>query len=312
MGASNTGRREEQTEEAASRCRLWLAAVRPFSFPCSLVPVFIATAASAPLARWRWDVLGACIVAVLAMHVAGNLLNDYFDFTSGVDAVDEEADARRPGRLLVRGVMKPGEYARGALLALALALLAAAYLAWRAGLPVLGFYAFGVVGLYAYTGPPFRWKARSLGEVVMVVWFGPALVAGVAYAQTGAVPLPLTVMGVPIGFLTAAILVSNNLRDLRQDAAGGVTTLAHRIGARAARWLYLCLVVGGPSGIALVGLWQGVPLLSLTMLSLLAVVGPVRAVTSGRRLADIDARTARLPIAAGIIATATLIYCGGL
>ena len=294
-----------------SRLKLWVAATRPFSFPCSMVPVVIATAAAAPIGRWRWDVLAVTLAAVLCLHVAANLLNDYFDYVSGVDRRMEE-DRDHPGRLLVTGAVTPRGFVRGAALAVGAATVMGVYLTWRAGwlVPVFGVFAF--TGLYYYTAPPLKLKARGLGEVMMVIWFGPALVAGVAYVQTGGFPLPLMLMSVPIGFLTTAILVSNNLRDLEEDAAGGVRTLAQRIGPRAAAGLYVFLVVGAPAGITLVGLAYGVPLLALTLLSLLAVIGPIRAVTGGQRLPDIDARTARLPIMVGVIATSVLVCTGGI
>jgi 1,4-dihydroxy-2-naphthoate octaprenyltransferase len=295
----------------AAKLKLWVAATRPFSFPCSMVPVLIATAAVAPVSRWRWDVFVLTLAAVLCLHIAANLLNDYFDYTAGVDTRVEE-EGERPGRMLVTGAVTPRGVLRGAWLALAAAALMCVYLTWRTGPLVPLFGAFAFVGLYYYTAPPLKLKARGLGEVMMVIWFGPALVAGVAYVQIDAFPLPVMLMSVPIGFLTTAILVGNNLRDLEEDAAGGVRTLAQRIGPRAAAWLYVFLVVGAPAGITLVGLAYGVPLLGLTLLSLLAVVGPVRAVIGGRRLPDIDARTARLPLSVGAIATTVLICVGGI
>ncbi len=296
----------------ASKLKLWFLATRPFSFPCSMVPVVIATAAVAPVREWRWDVFACCIVAVLCLHIAANLLNDYFDFTSGVDTRADEEEADRPGRMLVEGAFTPQGFARGAALALAVAALVAAYLTVVVGPLVPAFYVLAILGLYYYTAPPLKLKARGLGEVMMIIWFGPALVAGVAYVQTGQFPLPLILMGIPIGFLTTAILVANNLRDLEEDAAGGVRTLAHRIGPRAAAWLYVFLVVGAPGGITLVGLLRGEPWLALTMLSLLTVIGPMRAVLAGKRLPDIDAQTARLPMSVGVIATAVLVWMGGM
>ena len=294
-----------------SKIKLWIVAARPFSFTCSMMPVVIATAAVAPVSRWRWDVFAVTMVAVLCLHVAANLLNDYFDFTSGVDTrVEEEGD--RPGRMLVTGVFSPQGFVRGALLALGTATLLGAYLTWRTGplVPLFGVFAF--LGLYYYTAPPLKLKARGLGEVMMIIWFGPALVAGVAYVQIDSFPLPIILMGVPIGFLTAVILVSNNLRDMEEDAAGGVRTLAQRLGPRAAVWLYMFLLVGAPAGITLVGVLTGKPLLALTLVSLLTVIDPARAVMAGHRLPDIDARTARLSLSTGAIATVVLVCTGGM
>ena len=55
----------------------WLRALRAFSFPLSVLPVWIATAAAAPLSAWEWDVVVACTLVALTLHSAGNLLNDY-------------------------------------------------------------------------------------------------------------------------------------------------------------------------------------------------------------------------------------------
>jgi 1,4-dihydroxy-2-naphthoate octaprenyltransferase len=294
-----------------SKVKQWFVAVRPFSFTCSMMPVIIATAAVAPVSRWRWDVFAVTIVAVLCLHVAANLLNDYFDYTSGVDARADEVGSR-PGLMLASGAFTPRGFVRASLLALGVATLLSAYLTWRAGplVPVFGVFAF--FGLYYYTAPPLKLKARGLGELMMIIWFGPALVAGVAYVQTGTFPLPLILMGVPIGFLTAVILVSNNLRDLKEDSAGGVCTLAHALGPRWSAVLYMFLLVGAPGGITLAGVLFGRPLLALTLLALLTVVDPARAVMRGRRLPDIDARTARLSVSVGVIATAVLLYTGGM
>jgi 1,4-dihydroxy-2-naphthoate octaprenyltransferase len=294
-----------------ARLGLWVRATRPFSFPCSVMPLLVATAAAAPVSRWRWDALATVLLSVLSMHVAGNVLNDYFDFVSGVDS-RTDGEEGRPGRLLVSGAMRPRQAARGALLALAVSLAAAGYLAWRVDALALAFWAVGLLGAYAYTGPPFNLKARALGEPTMLVFFGPALMAGAAYVQVERIPLPVLLLSVPMGLSVSHILVGNNLRDMEEDAAGGVRTLAHVVGARAMVGLYCALALALPLGIAAVGLAYDAPLLALTPVSWLAVIGPARALLAGRRPADIDARTARFMAGLGATATLTLVASGGL
>ena len=83
-----------------------LRALRAFSLPVSVLPVLVATAAVRPPAQWDWPILFASMLGVALLHCAGNLLNDYFDFRSGVDR-KVEGDEGRPGRLLVRGQLRP-------------------------------------------------------------------------------------------------------------------------------------------------------------------------------------------------------------
>jgi len=117
-----------------------LRAMRLFSLPASVLPVFAATAAVLAPAEWRWDVLAASVAGVALLHLAGNLFNDYFDFASGVDRRTED-DEFRPGRLLVLRELLPRDVLVEALVCLLLGGAAAGYLVWRCGPAILGFAA---------------------------------------------------------------------------------------------------------------------------------------------------------------------------
>ena len=49
---------------------------------------------------------------------------------------------------------------------------------------------------------------------------------------------------VAVGFLSCALLVANNLRDIPTDEVAGKRTLAVRLGDARTRWLYVAFVVG--------------------------------------------------------------------
>ena len=66
---------------------VWLAAMRPRTFPASLVPVFVGLAAASCVASVDVVIGGLTIVSALFLQVATNLANDYFDARSGVDVV---------------------------------------------------------------------------------------------------------------------------------------------------------------------------------------------------------------------------------
>ena len=91
--------------------RVWFDATRPFAFPASVLGVLVGTAAAARISQWRWGVLAAELAAVMLMHAIGNLLNDYYDYRSGVDARTED-DEGRPGRFLVKGILLPKDVLR--------------------------------------------------------------------------------------------------------------------------------------------------------------------------------------------------------
>lgn len=277
--------------------REWLSmrarALRAFSFPVSVLPVLVATAAVSPVGQWRWDVLICSLLGAVFLHAAGNLLNDYFDFRSGVDR-KVDGDEGRPGRLLVRGELVPKDVLVEAVVCLLLALSVAVYLVWRCGPGLLWFGAAALFAVYAYTGAPLHLKYRALGEPLVFVIFGPLLMTGAAYAQTGRVEPAALLFSVPVGFATTAILVGNNIRDYQEDRDAGTTTLAHAIGIRAVTVLYVLLVVLCVCGVAVLGMVLRGPYLLMAAPVLLVIMrGPLSAVAHGERLPDIDAQTAR-------------------
>ena len=92
-----------------------------------------------------------------------------------------------------------------------------------------------VIAALAYTGGPWPYGYRGLGEVFVFVFFGLVAVAGTAYLQAGRLDPLFVVAAIPVGALTTAILVVNNLRDIPTDTVAGKRTLAVVLGVRATR-----------------------------------------------------------------------------
>jgi len=304
---SENGRRSD----LAGWLRRWLAvrvrALRAFSFPISVLPVVVATAAVRPVARWDWATLTASALGVALLHAAGNLLNDYFDFRSGVDRKETD-DEGRPGRLLIRGEITPRTVLVESLVCLALVMPIAFYIVSRRGPGLLWFGAVAVGGLYAYTGPPFQLKYRAMGELVIFLVFGPLLMLGAAYAQTGQVEWDVLPYAVPVGLVTTAVLVGNNLRDFHEDQTARIVTLAHVAGERGMRLLYVALVVSSVLFLALLGIVGLAPVfLAASPFALIVLARPLASVWRGERVPDIDVRTARFETVLLLLLAAALV-----
>lgn len=292
----------------------WLSkrfiAVRAFSLPVSVLPVLIAVAVR-PLGQWNWNVLIVSVLGVALLHAAGNLLNDYFDFHSGVDR-KLEGDEARPGRLLVRGELRPKDVLGQAIVCLLLTIPAGVYLIWLCGPGLLWFALAGILALYAYTGPPLKLKYRALGELLIFLAFGPILMLGAAYAQTGRLEATVLLISIPIGLLTTAILVGNNFRDLEEDQAAGIKTLAHFADGRLVRCLYVVLVTSCVLILAILALVRVAPrLVVLAPVLLVFLWKPLACIWRNERLADIDARTARFETVLLVLILLALVVSGG-
>ncbi len=278
------------------RPRLTFAAIfrswRAFSLPVSVLPVVAAAAAVLPVRQWRWDVLVASVLAAGLLHIAGNLLNDYFDYRKGVDRRLDQDDLR-PGRVLVRKQMLPRDVIVESAIVLLLAAGLGAYVIWIAGLALLWFAVAAAAAVYVYTGPPLELKYHALGELVIFIVFGPLLIVAAAWSQTSRFEPIALWLSIPIGLATTGILTAGNFRDREEDGAAGIATIA-RFGSGAfARVTYVVLILGSALGLAAIGALWGPRLLLAAPLTLLLAASPLKAIGRAQRLPDIDAQTAK-------------------
>jgi 1,4-dihydroxy-2-naphthoate octaprenyltransferase len=177
------------------------------------------------------------LVVALALQVGVNYANDYSDGVRGTDK-----DRKGPVRLTASGLASPSAVRGAAGLALAVAAAAGLALAIIVTPWLLLVGAASIAAAVLYTGGPRPYGYIGLGEVMVLVFFGFVATAGSAFVQLERVPANAWWASVTIGLLACAILVTNNLRDIRGDAIAGKRTLAVRLGESATRRLYVLCV----------------------------------------------------------------------
>jgi 1,4-dihydroxy-2-naphthoate octaprenyltransferase len=160
---------------------------------------------------------------------------------------------------------------------MAVAAVVGAWLAMLGGPVIIALGAAAILAALAYTGGPFPYGYHGLGELFVFIFFGLVAVIGTAYLQSGHLELLYLLAAIPVGTLTTAILVVNNLRDVATDRVAGKRTLAVSLGETFARAEYLaCLAVAWAVPVGLVvARWLGfgaqVASGPLTLLPLLAL-----------------------------------------
>ncbi len=278
----------------ATQMRAWLLATRPRTLPAAVGPVLVGLGVG--LAQRMFDplVAVACMAVALLLQIAANLSNDLFDHRSGADAEDRLG----PPRAAASGLLSERELAIGTLVCLGLAGVVGLFLVAKGGVVLLVLGLLAMVLAVAYTGGPFPYGYRGLGEAAVFLTFGVLAVAGTAYLQTGAWSSLGLAASVPPGALVTAILVVNNLRDIGPDTRAGKVTLAVRFGVRFARLEYLALLVLAclvPPVLVVTGLTHIGALLGLASIPLMVpLVREVFAEGDPRRLNPVLAGTARL------------------
>lgn len=220
--------------------RTWWRALRPWSYTAAIVPVALGANIALYDGALNLRLLALALVGSVAIQAGANLVNDYYDYRKGADS-PRSLGATGP---LLRGDLAPRQVLVGGLVAFAIGSAIGLYLVSVAGPFIFWLGLFSVLVGFFYTAGPFALAYVGLGEVAVFLFMGPVMVIGSYYLQTHAVTLPVVLASLPVGFLVAAILHANNLRDLDSDRTIGKRTLATLLGRAGANVEYYVLIGG--------------------------------------------------------------------
>ncbi|MDP6979753.1 MAG: 1,4-dihydroxy-2-naphthoate polyprenyltransferase [Myxococcota bacterium] len=218
--------------------RAWLLAARPRTLAVAIGPIAVGTsvAASDGAARF-WPAFAALLGAVL-LQLGSNFANDVYDFEKGADTDDRVG----PPRATQLGLLSPAQMRQGMWCVFGAAVLVGFYLVAVGGWPIVAIGVASIVAAITYTGGPWPFGYHGLGDVMVFLFFGVVAVVGTFYVQTLDASGAVFLASLPVGALSTATLVVNNVRDRETDIVAGKNTLAVRLGARGGRFEYVALV----------------------------------------------------------------------
>lgn len=223
------------------KVRTYVVALRPWSLSGSLLPTLLGAALSYRLPGengFSWVTLLLTLCTVIPVHGAGNVVNTYFDFVKGIDNRKSDDRTLVDRILTIDEVVSLGAilYMAGCAFFLLLVILSPARMEHLALV-----YFGGLSSSFLYTGG-IGLKYIALGDILVLVIFGPVAVVFSFLAQTGRVDWPIIYYAIPLALNTEAILHSNNTRDLEIDSKAEIVTLAILIGKTASYLLYAFLL----------------------------------------------------------------------
>lgn len=288
----------------------------------TIVPILIGATwavAQGNTSPFPWGLFALVLMGGIALHVAANTFNDYFDWTSGTDQANNDYFLPYSGgsRSLELGLISEKGLLRLAWASLAVAVVAGLLVLAVRGPALLLFGIFGAFSAYFYTAPPLRLVSRKgLGEMLIGLNFGPMMVAGTSFALTGQLSWMDFFIGIPIGLLTTAILWINQFPDAEADARTGKNHLVVVLGKERARWGYLLLLVAA-FGLLLVGVIPGlIPVGALLMFGSLPLAVWAMSILyrnyADRTLIRANAATIQLHAVAGILLAAGIFWSSSL
>ena len=209
------------------------------------------------------------------LHLAANTYNDYFDWTSGTDQINNDYFLQLSGgsRAIELGLISEKQLFRLATSFLALSGIMGIAIMATLGDNKFELFYYGLAGAfsaYFYTGYPLRLVARKgIGELLIGLNYGPLMTMGTVFAMTGIHNWDAFLFGIPLGILTTAILWINQFPDRASDEIAGKHHLVVVLGLERASWGYLILMVSAFSSIFMLNTYSIIP--ESALLSMLAL-----------------------------------------
>jgi 1,4-dihydroxy-2-naphthoate octaprenyltransferase len=300
---------------------LWIQASRALYTITVLLPCCL----GAVVAWWSgypfdWGLLALILVGMMFANIGTNFTNDYFDYRSGVDRIDEGRMYKKGAEVLYDNPLAesgsvdgyalyffaPRTILLSALSSLTVATAIGLYLALRVDWRILPVGLAGILMGYFYTAPPVKFGYRGWGDLICFLGSGPFAVIGTFFLFTGGLSWTAVLAGIVAGLLVDAILYIGNVPDAEADSAVGKRTLSTVLGRKAVRVL-APLYYGSAFGVVLAAVLVGLfPPWALLSLFALPVVVRVLRIT-GRHYDEIPSFAPAILMTVQVFALSTVL-----
>jgi len=222
------------------KLKVWFAETRPQFLLLSVVLAFLGTCIA-----WYdgYFHLGYALLAffgLLLCHISVNVLNDYFDYRSGIDLEVKRTPFSGGSGILPAALLKPRQVFWFGLVSFLLAVPIGVYFVIARGWLLLPLLLVAAICILLYT--PFITKV-GWPEWAPGLGMGALPVLGVYFVQTTAYTLPAIVACIPSGILVHNLLLLNEFPDAEADSKAGRKTLPIVIGKTKAGMVYSVLTL---------------------------------------------------------------------
>jgi len=222
--------------------RIWLMQIRlPFLVltPISvLVGVSVAVYESYSINALY---LALAFVGALLAHIAVNVLNEYFDYQSGVDFKTVRTPFSGGSGVLIEGLLNPRSVYILGVVCIAAIIAIGGYFYYVHGAAIIPLGVVGLATIYFYTTHITR--TPLLCVIAPGLGFGPLMVMGTYFALTGTYSLAVGLASIVPFFLVSNLLLLNQFPDVEADATVARRHLPIVIGRKGSSDVYALLLV---------------------------------------------------------------------
>ncbi len=217
------------------KLKFWLLETRPQFLILSLILAFLGTTIAlynGTISIWYAVLAGFGLVLT---HASVNILNDYFDFRSGIDQAARRTPFSGGSGILPANLLTPHQVLWLGIVCFTLAVPIGIYFIVVSGwllLPLLIVAAF-FIALYSPFILKHPWPEWAAG-----VGLGALPILGMYFVQTGAYTWDSVVVCIPSAFLVHNLLLLNEFPDTEADKLANRKTMTITVGKKKAAIFY--------------------------------------------------------------------------
>lgn len=229
--------------------KAWLMLPRFHFIPLTFILVSLGAAIAAYEGFFDLGYFLLAMIGSILVHMTVNVANDYYDYVSGIDLNTRRTPFSGGSGVLTSYLLKPKQAFWFATLCLLMAMVIGFYFVMVRGWLLFPLLLVAGFSAYFYNVYLAKWL---VGELFAGLNFGPLLVLGSYYVQTGRYSWEALFASIAPGILTANLLFLNEFPDREADQKGGRKHLVIILGREDARVLfvallaasYLCIIIG--------------------------------------------------------------------
>ena len=267
----------------------WILGARIKTLPAAIAPVIVGTSLADQI-----NVVNALLALVvsLSLQIAVNYANDFSDGIRGTDS-----NRIGPTRLVASNLATASSVKNASFISFFVAIIAGSILALNTSVWLIAVGLVSILAAWGYTGGKKPYGYLGFGEISVFIFFGIVATVGSYYVQVEQISGGALLLSIPMGCLSCAILVINNLRDLNQDKLVSKQTMAVKLGEANTRIFYfLLLVLAQVSAAAAVSVNKYALLTLLWIPLTYGAANQVLKGASGKELITILGKTSRLQL----------------
>lgn len=189
--------------------------------------------------RFQFSTWLLVAAGLILAHATNNLLNDYMDYSRGVDE-DNYYRSQYGPQPLVHGLLTKKELMRYILVTGLLAASCGAALVLIRGGMTLPLMAAGAFFVVFYTWPL---KYIALGEMAVLITWGPLMIGGGYYVITGSWDWTVVIASLPYALGVTGVIFGKHIDKFEMDKERGIHTLPVVIGEKIARYTLLGILI---------------------------------------------------------------------